>query len=240
MQLFLSAVIIGTVLLSQSHGDGTGITTGNSKKELARQLIELNKEASASRKYMEKAVDNLMDQGLDIHFKYKEIILGFLKFEKIRTTTPFIDAVQSGNRIMVEILLSRIKSEYVGHIGHALNNNIKIKRHTYVTPLMVATENGDYDMAKLLMDMDTSGDNAMRGFFDPTPLNIAVDQDNYKLVKLFLERGADPDRHDFNKVFFPHPLSRAKSEKMRSLLRSYGTRTFFDNCRRSLRSLVGE
>ena len=209
MQYFFLPLIMWVILASQSYAeDSDPLFAGltTRKKALAHRLFGLG---MLPQKEMEKTIASLMIAS----FSTEEILQS---------------AVEIGNSTMVRVLLSRgDHSTY------------------FMAPLMTAVRNNDYIITKLLLN---AGFNADRWEYDigssnpliggpSTPLNEAVNQDNYDITKLLLEYGADPHKKNYHQgVLIRHPLSRAKSEKVRTLLRSYGAVTPYDNCRRALHS----
>lgn len=120
---------------------------------------------------------------------------------------PLHDAVKSGDLKKVRTLLEG-KGMDVNAAGF-MND----------TPLHVAADKGDVEMAKLLLD---HGANVhAKGFMEATPLNKAVERGYLEMAKLLLEHGADPKVRAGHHRSLLDFVEKKGDAAMLELLRSY-------------------
>ena len=214
--------------------------TENEDKVIEAEVVAESLEHPLSREQMEKQVDALLNQDVNSNattrrHSFLEVISGIHNRAIYKSTlsSALVDAVRDKNPTMVEVLLSR-----------GANPN-GLKHVNRFDPLTIAVRNNDYFTAQLLLDAGAAIEGAIKYKWNRkynwnaalTPLHIAIQQNNIDMVKLLLEGKANPNFLYPGSLFLSHPLSIAKTEEMRSLLRSYGARSFLYTCRSAFSQL---
>ena len=91
------------------------------------------------------------------------------------------------------------------------NNPHLVNRHLFKgwTILHTAARNGNYDVAKYILELSTESVNDKLNDFDSSPLRSAIKFDgDLRMIKLLINNGADPHMVSFGKT----PLEWAKTK----------------------------
>ena len=107
---------------------------------------------------------------------------------------------------------------------HLIENgaNVNVSKSRGATPLSIALDNKNMGLANILINNDADID------FEKFP--IVIKSNDYEMVKIFLEEGADPNRkyvyYDPYKLrtYSITPIEMATSNEIKDLLREYGAK----------------
>ena len=100
--------------------------------------------------------------------------------------------------------------------------NVNVSKSRGTTPLSIALDNKNMGLAKLLINSHADID------FEQFP--IVIKSNDYEMVKIFLEKGADPNKkyvyYDPYKLrpYSITPIEMATSTEIKELLREYGAK----------------
>ncbi|MBI5207551.1 MAG: ankyrin repeat domain-containing protein [Candidatus Firestonebacteria bacterium] len=121
--------------------------------------------------------------------------------------TPLHKAAETGNIEQIELLISKganinaktnngitplyivAKYGYKNVVELLINNNATINSENNFSPLLIAFENGHNEIAEFLIDKGVDVNVKHRSGW--TPLDLAIDKKDKKLIKLLISKGAN-------------------------------------------------
>lgn len=138
-----------------------------------------------------KKIKGIMIKAIITVFALMLVLLGFMIWQH-RSYVRLISAVEKNDNVRVEQLLKRPYRSLDRQSG-PFPWIYLTKGGGACSPLEAACENGNYEAAKMLIDRGADASVVHEGCFSLLYLSMqSTEMDDYKLVRLLVENGADP------------------------------------------------